>query len=480
MKIAPLAEVKDRLSAYIDAARESAIVVTRNGKPVALLTPILEDDDLDSLLLTHDRKFIRLLARARKGAHRPLPEQRAVLAGTAASADATRDDTDVAPVAEGEPAIEDSSSAALLENTSMAASCTDTTGLSHAISLTSASACSSQNRISMSRYTVVAQQEEPGRGQALDRAVELGLRLGIDPVEILEDDEDRLAQALPETNKPGESPRGGRVEAGPQGTRPGERVDLHRVRQALDRDRPPGRDLDVAFGELQGGGGEQDGAGRRHLLHAGGQVGRLTDRRVVHVEIRPDGTDDDLAGVEPQADLDGHPVRAEDPLRVLRDCSSIEPLRSAKRTVTCLRSPSSALLEVRIFSARCCGVYDLGDCRWTAGGGVTGVPHEAQNFLPRVSASPQFGRASSRRVPQPSQNLAPSRFWDWHRGHRISRASGARTGGPSRGGGTSVGGPGSRSSGDQESEPPATARDTSRGRTGPAHQPVRRGGGLRG
>jgi prevent-host-death family protein len=65
MKIAPLAEVKDRLSAYIDAARESAIVVTRNGKPVALLTPILEDDDLDSLLLAHDRGFIRLLERAR-------------------------------------------------------------------------------------------------------------------------------------------------------------------------------------------------------------------------------------------------------------------------------------------------------------------------------------------------------------------------------------------------------------------------------
>ena len=66
MKIAPLAEVKDRLSAYIDAAKDSAIVVTRNGKPVALLTSILEDDDLDSLLLTHDRKFVRLLAQARE------------------------------------------------------------------------------------------------------------------------------------------------------------------------------------------------------------------------------------------------------------------------------------------------------------------------------------------------------------------------------------------------------------------------------
>jgi bifunctional non-homologous end joining protein LigD len=36
--------------------------------------------------------------------------------------------------------------------------------------------------------------------------------------------------------------------------------------------------------------------------------------------------------------------------------SSIEPLRSAKRTVTCLRSPSRAAFEVRIFSAKCLGV----------------------------------------------------------------------------------------------------------------------------
>jgi hypothetical protein len=34
----------------------------------------------------------------------------------------------------------------------------------------------------------------------------------------------------------------------------------------------------------------------------------------------------------------------------------LEPLRSAKRTVTCFRSPSRAALEVRIFSARCFGV----------------------------------------------------------------------------------------------------------------------------
>src|SRR3972149_843039 len=35
---------------------------------------------------------------------------------------------------------------------------------------------------------------------------------------------------------------------------------------------------------------------------------------------------------------------------------SMEPFRSANSTVTCLRSPSRAVLEVRIFSARCLGV----------------------------------------------------------------------------------------------------------------------------
>jgi prevent-host-death family protein len=66
MKIAPLAEVKDQLSAYIDSSRESPIVVTRNGKPVALLTPILGDEDLDRLLLAHDPKFLGLLEAARE------------------------------------------------------------------------------------------------------------------------------------------------------------------------------------------------------------------------------------------------------------------------------------------------------------------------------------------------------------------------------------------------------------------------------
>jgi hypothetical protein len=56
--------------------------------------------------------------------------------------------------------------------------------------------------------------------------------------------------------------------------------------------------------------------------------------------------------------------------------SSIEPLRSAKSTVTCLRSPSSAALEVRIFSARCLGVY------------VSGAGEPTRAAVPAVTAWP--------------------------------------------------------------------------------------------
>jgi len=66
MKIAPLAEVKDRFSAYIDESRESPIVVTRNGRPVAMLIAIEEEDDLDSLLLVHNPRFLQLLDEARQ------------------------------------------------------------------------------------------------------------------------------------------------------------------------------------------------------------------------------------------------------------------------------------------------------------------------------------------------------------------------------------------------------------------------------
>ncbi len=85
MRIAPLAEVKDRFSAYVDESRESPIVVTRNGRPVAMLISIEDKDDLDSLLLVHNPRFLELLEEARQRVRIaggvPLAEFRQQLAG---------------------------------------------------------------------------------------------------------------------------------------------------------------------------------------------------------------------------------------------------------------------------------------------------------------------------------------------------------------------------------------------------------------
>jgi len=67
MRIAPLAEVKAQLSAYIEQCKtEGPVVITRNGKAVAVLLAPADDDDLEGLLLARSPRFQSLLARSRK------------------------------------------------------------------------------------------------------------------------------------------------------------------------------------------------------------------------------------------------------------------------------------------------------------------------------------------------------------------------------------------------------------------------------
>jgi prevent-host-death family protein len=66
MRIAPLADVKARLSAYLDeCGDEGPMVITRNGKPVAVLLVPFDDDDLERLVLTRSPRFQALLDRSR-------------------------------------------------------------------------------------------------------------------------------------------------------------------------------------------------------------------------------------------------------------------------------------------------------------------------------------------------------------------------------------------------------------------------------
>src|SRR5947209_12793895 len=61
MKIASVAEVKARLSSYLKASAAGPVVVTRNGKAVAVLLGVEDDDELERLLLAHSRKLRAIL-----------------------------------------------------------------------------------------------------------------------------------------------------------------------------------------------------------------------------------------------------------------------------------------------------------------------------------------------------------------------------------------------------------------------------------
>ena len=67
MRIAPLADVKARLSAYVDdCGVDGPIVITRNGKAVAVLLVPNDDDDLERILLGRSPRFQAMLERSRR------------------------------------------------------------------------------------------------------------------------------------------------------------------------------------------------------------------------------------------------------------------------------------------------------------------------------------------------------------------------------------------------------------------------------
>ncbi len=67
MKIAPLADVKARLSAYLEQAEtEGPVIITRNGRAVAVLIAPHDDEDLERLVLTRSPKFQALLSKSRQ------------------------------------------------------------------------------------------------------------------------------------------------------------------------------------------------------------------------------------------------------------------------------------------------------------------------------------------------------------------------------------------------------------------------------
>lgn len=81
MKKVPLSEVKDDLSRYVQLAAREQIVVTRHGRPAAVLIGFADDDDWFDYQLQHDPRFIARMEAARQslaaGRGIPLEEVRA-------------------------------------------------------------------------------------------------------------------------------------------------------------------------------------------------------------------------------------------------------------------------------------------------------------------------------------------------------------------------------------------------------------------
>ncbi|MGH7960888.1 MAG: type II toxin-antitoxin system Phd/YefM family antitoxin [Candidatus Binatia bacterium] len=65
MKIENLREVKAKLSQIVnDLPHDHSVVITKNGRPCAVLLPITEDTDLESFLLSHNPAFWQLFDQA--------------------------------------------------------------------------------------------------------------------------------------------------------------------------------------------------------------------------------------------------------------------------------------------------------------------------------------------------------------------------------------------------------------------------------
>jgi prevent-host-death family protein len=65
MKIAPVADIKAHFSEYLRKSQRGPIVVTKNGKPVAVLLGLKDEEEIERLLMAYSTKFQAILERGR-------------------------------------------------------------------------------------------------------------------------------------------------------------------------------------------------------------------------------------------------------------------------------------------------------------------------------------------------------------------------------------------------------------------------------
>jgi prevent-host-death family protein len=66
VKIASVAEVKNQLSAFLKASEAGPVVVTRNGKAVAVIVAVQDDDEVERLLMAYSPRLNAVLQASRQ------------------------------------------------------------------------------------------------------------------------------------------------------------------------------------------------------------------------------------------------------------------------------------------------------------------------------------------------------------------------------------------------------------------------------
>src|SRR6266571_5639310 len=66
MKIASVAEVKSQFSAFLKASEGGPVVVTKNGKAVAVIVGVQDEDEIERLLMAYSPRLQAILEASRK------------------------------------------------------------------------------------------------------------------------------------------------------------------------------------------------------------------------------------------------------------------------------------------------------------------------------------------------------------------------------------------------------------------------------
>lgn len=66
MKIASVADVKSHFSTFLKESKQGPVVVTRNGRPAAVLLSVDNEDEIERLTLAYSPKLQKILNLARQ------------------------------------------------------------------------------------------------------------------------------------------------------------------------------------------------------------------------------------------------------------------------------------------------------------------------------------------------------------------------------------------------------------------------------